>query len=290
MDSVIRKPEYSLRGSGLIALLAVYLALVIGFAWNPTPFAQVLAAIGIMLALVHAALTYGTRHALALFAICVGITFLIENIGISTGLPFGHYHFEVDADLPHVGLVPLVVGPLWFGMGYFSWIVAGAILNGGRRGPIRRYDLFAVPAVAVFVMTQWDLVMEAPYSTIANAWIWHDGGAYFGVPFLNFVGWLVTSWLFYAAFAIYLFRQQDLRSRVQSRTQSRILCATAVLIYAASGLTHVTAWLMHEHGEVADAAGQIWRVDDLRETTVIVMLFTMMFTAVVAMLRLFRPE
>ena len=39
--------------------LAVYLALVIGFAWNPNPLAQALAAIGIIAALVHAALFYG---------------------------------------------------------------------------------------------------------------------------------------------------------------------------------------------------------------------------------------
>ena len=37
-------------------VLAVYLALVIGFAWNPTPLAQGLAAIGIAAACIHAAL------------------------------------------------------------------------------------------------------------------------------------------------------------------------------------------------------------------------------------------
>jgi hypothetical protein len=49
--------------------LAIYLALVVGFAWNPTPFAQGLAALGIAIACTHAALFYGWKDALVLLAI-----------------------------------------------------------------------------------------------------------------------------------------------------------------------------------------------------------------------------
>lgn len=38
--------------------LAIYLVLVVGFAWNLTPFAQVLVALGIVIACTHAALFY----------------------------------------------------------------------------------------------------------------------------------------------------------------------------------------------------------------------------------------
>jgi hypothetical protein len=43
---------------------------------------------------------------------------------------------------------------------------------------------------------------------------------------------------------------------------------------------------MGQAGEVADAAGHVWRVRDLRETTVAVMVFTMFFSALLAALRL----
>src|ERR1700733_9741808 len=72
--------------------LAVYLALVIGFAWNPNPLAQALAVIGILAALVHAALFYGWKDSLALFAICVVATFVTEKIGARTGFSFGRCH------------------------------------------------------------------------------------------------------------------------------------------------------------------------------------------------------
>ena len=264
-------------------VLAVYLALVIGFAWNPTPLAQGLAAIGIAAACIHAVLSYGWKDALALLAICLVITFAMENLGVATGLAFGNYHFEVGSNLPHVGAIPIIVGPLWFGMGYFSWIVAGALLDGEARTN-RKFALVAWPIVAAFVMTQWDVVMDPPESTISKAWIWHDGGAHFGVPLSNYLGWLLTSWLFYQAFALYLSRRRQVSA--WTAEQGRTLRLVAILLYLCSGLTHVTPFLIGQSGEVVDAANHVWRIGDLRETTVVILLFTMVFTSMLAALRL----
>jgi uncharacterized membrane protein len=265
-------------------LLAVYLALVVGFAWNPTPLAQALAAVGILAAGVHAALFYGWKDGLALFAICITVTFVIENVGSLTGFPFGHYHFEVGADLPHVGVIPVIVGPLWFGMGYFSWILAGTLLGAPAR-PRGTFELLAWPVVAAFVMTEWDVVMDPPFSTISKAWIWHDGGAHFGVPLSNYAGWLLTSWLFYQAFAIYLNRRGVVLVR-PATDSGKAFRLVAIAIYLSSGLTHLTPWLIGAGGEVMDAAGHLWRVGDLRATTVVTMLFTMFLTSMLAALRL----
>ena len=97
---------FALREAAFWTVLAIYLALVVGFAWNRTLLAEVLAAIGIFAACTHAVLTYGWRGALALMTICVVITFGMENIGVATGWPFGRYHFEIEPNLPHVGAIP----------------------------------------------------------------------------------------------------------------------------------------------------------------------------------------
>ncbi|MGA2292743.1 hypothetical protein [Bradyrhizobium sp.] len=68
----------------------------------------------------------------------------------------GHYHFEVGSGLPRIGVIPIIVGPLWFGMGYFAWIVAGTLLGGADRNLDRRLNIFVLPLVAAFVLTQWD--------------------------------------------------------------------------------------------------------------------------------------
>ena len=265
-------------------VFAIYLVLVVGFAWNPTPFAQGLAALGIAIACTHAALFYGWKDALVLLAICIVITFTMENIGAATGFPFGHYHFEVGSDLIHVGAIPIIVGPLWFGMGYLSWIVAGTLLGGAHRRLSGKIQLVALPVVAAFVMTQWDVAMDPPEATISKVWIWHDGGAHFGVPISNYLGWLLTSWLFYQAFAIYLSRRRDASAGMTEH--GRALRLVAILLYLCSGLTHVTPWIIGQSGEVVDAAGHVWRIEDLRETTVVILLFTMFFTSILAGLRL----
>jgi uncharacterized membrane protein len=264
-------------------LLVGYLVLVIGFAWNPTPLAQALAAIGIVAACRHAALFYGLKDAMAIFVICVVITFAMENLGSLTGWPFGHYHFEVGANLPHIGVIPLIVGPLWFGMGYFSWILAGTLLGAPPR-PSSKLELLAWPVVAAVVMTQWDVVMDPPLSTVSKAWIWHDGGAHFGVPLSNYAGWLLTSWLFYQAFAIYLGCRVDRPVAPPAREQ--LLRLTAIVLYLASGLTHLTPWLIGESGDVVDAAGHLWRVADVHAATVLTMSSTMFFSSMLAALRL----
>jgi uncharacterized membrane protein len=276
--------SFPLRETAFWIVLAVYLAMVVGFAWNPTPLAQGLAAIGIVAACVHATLFYGWKDALALLAICLVITFAMENLGVATGFPFGRYHFDVGSNLPHVGTIPVIVGPLWFGMGYFSWVVAGTLLGGAQARLSRNIGLIALPIVAAFVMTQWDVVMDPPESTISKAWIWHDGGAHFGVPLSNYLGWLLTSWLFYQAFALYLNRRRQVSAWMAK--QGRALRLVAILLYLGSGLTQVTPWLIGQSGEVTDAANHVWRIEDLRETTVVILLFTMFFTSMLAALRL----
>jgi uncharacterized membrane protein len=268
--------------------LVVFSQRLSGFRGIRTPFAQALAAIFIGSALAHAAVLYGFRPTLVLFCICSAITFVIENVGVATGFPFGHYHFEVDPDLPHVGSIPIIVGPLWFGAGYFSRVVASILLDGADRRLDRPFNLIALPVVAAFVMTQWDLVMDPSESTIAKIWIWHDGGADFGVPLSNYLGWLLTAWLFYQVFALYL--RRGTVGWLQGMQRNRKLLLIAILFYLSAGLTHIVPWLMGQSGTVADAAGHVWQVHDLRETTVAVMLFTMFFTAMLAALRLMKEQ
>jgi uncharacterized membrane protein len=280
--------SHKAREAILWLAVACILAAAIGFSWNPTPFAQALAAVFIACALVHAGFFYGLRSAPIIFVICVAITFVVENIGAATGIPFGHYHFEVDAGLPHIGSIPIIVGPLWFGAGYFSWVVASTMFDGADRQLDRPLNLIALPIVAAFVMTQWDLVMDPPESTIDKVWIWHDGGADFGVPLSNYLGWLLTSWLFFQIFAFYL--RGRTAEWAQAPQQVRKLRLIAILFYVSAGLTHIVPWAVGQTGEVVDAAGHTWQIHDLRETTVAIMLFTMFFSAMLAALQLLKEN
>jgi len=111
------------------AVFAAFFAMVTCFAGFPTPTAVALAFTMIGIVIGHAALALGWRDAPAFLAMCLAVTFSLENLSVLTGLPFGHYHFVVGAGLPHVGSIPVIVGFLYFGMGYPSWVVAGLLLE-----------------------------------------------------------------------------------------------------------------------------------------------------------------
>ncbi|TKV80174.1 carotenoid biosynthesis protein [Bradyrhizobium elkanii] len=267
----------------LWASIASIVAAAIGFSWNPSPLAQALAAVFIACALIHAALNYGLRQASMLFVLCSAIAFTMESLGTATGFPFGSYQFEL-ADLPNIGLVPLIIGPFWFGAGYFSWTVASILLDGADRQLDRTFNLIALPVVAAFVVTQLDLVMDAPNATIAKAWIWHDGGGVFGVPLSNYLGWLLTSWFIFQSFALCLRRSWILTlPRMNFK-----LSLTSILFYLGAGLTHIVPWIMGQTGEAVDARGYGWQVHDIREATVAILLLTMVFTALLAALHVLR--
>ncbi len=279
---------HSAREVALWLAIVCFLVAAIGFSWNPTSFAHALAAIFIACAVVHAGFFYGSRPALVLFIICTSITFTIENIGVATGFPFGHYHFAIDAGLPRIGSIPIIVGPLWFGAGYFSWVVASILLDGADRRLDRPLNFIVLPIVAAFVMTQWDVVMDRSESTIAKVWIWHEGGADFGVPLSNYLGWLLTSWLFFQAIALYLRRRVS--APLLGTPRSRKPQLIAILFYVSLGFTHIVPWAMGQSGEVADATGKTWQIHDLRETTIAIMLFTMFFSAMLAVLNLVKEQ
>jgi putative membrane protein len=94
--------------------------------------------------------------------------------------------------------------------------------------------------------------------------------------------------LLYQAFALYL--RHSTVGWLQDTRQNRKLLLIAILFYVSAGLTYVVPWLAENSGEVADAAGHVWQIHDLRETTVAIMLFTMFFTAMLAVLRLMKEH
>jgi putative membrane protein len=272
-----------LKLAACIAFLALIIA-VIAVAGSDTPQAQVLAALSIVLMVIHAIVGLGRTEALAFVVVCLLVSLVIENIGVSTGFPFGRYTFLVGANLPHIGSIPLIVGPLYVGMGYPSWLIANLLVNGDIRRPDSRLECLALPVAAAFVMVQWDVVMDPSGSTLARAWIWYDSGGYFGVPLSNFLGWFLTTYIYFQIFALIAFIRRNRRGYT---ARSALFWSVPILLYLAAGLCHIPP-LLDRDSQLVNAGHKVWSAADLRETTVIVMLFTMLPTSLLALLRLAR--
>jgi uncharacterized membrane protein len=275
------------RCVALWAGFSIYVMAIIAFGGGSSTGTQLLAASGIALSFGLAVATYGWRGAGLLAIACMTVTFAMENLGIATGFPFGHYHFEVGARLPHVGLVPMIVGPLYFGVGFLAWIIASILLDEADLNLHRRVNMAGLPIIAAFVMAQWDVVMDPPNATVDHAWIWRDGGGYFGVPLSNYVSWYMTVWMFFQLFALMIARWPDLFAGPRIQRNVAIWLMPPVL-YFAIGLSYVASYLTAGNEMIIDPAGHSWRVHDLRETTVIVATFTMISTSILALLRLIK--
>jgi uncharacterized membrane protein len=266
-------------------LLGIALAAVVAFAGQTGPLSQLVAAAGVAISVGLACWAHGWKGCALMVAACLLITFSMENLGVATGFPFGSYHFEVDPSWPRIGAIPLIVGPLYFGVGYLAWTIAGVLLDDADLRLDRAFNVVALPIVSAFVMVQWDLVMDPPSSTLSHAWIWSHGGGYFGVPLSNYGGWFLTTWLFFLAFALMIHHWPAIFIRPKFRSRREVQVA-AVLLYLAIGLSFVVPYLTAADSTVADQAGVTWRARGVREASVVIMLFSMVSTAVVALLRL----
>lgn len=118
-----------------------------------------------------------------------------ELLGTSTGFPFGEYRYLSGLGYKVAGLVPFTIPLSWFYLGFCAYILARAGLN-TLKLPRWAYLSSAI-ALGSLLLTSWDFVLDPAMSqTTVPFWIWEQPGAFFGMPYQNFVGWLGTGIVF----------------------------------------------------------------------------------------------
>jgi len=147
----------------------------------------------------HASYALGVRLTLVFFAITAVTSWIFEEIGVTTGLIFGPYHYTSMLG-PWLGSVPVLIPLAWFVLVYPSYVVANLILDRLPVGtPGGRGHLVGLVVLGALLMTASDLVVDPILSGPSfRAWVWETAGPYYGVPLQNYLGWVVT------AFTVYL--------------------------------------------------------------------------------------
>jgi putative membrane protein len=126
---------------------------------------------------------WGWRVTLKTALLVMGLAWLIEFTGSTTGYPFGAYHYT-DLMQPQIGGVPILIPLAWLMMLPPAWVVARRIA-----GPHSRLAFIGWSALA---MTTWDLFLD-PQMVAWGLWVWAQPDGYFGIPWINFLGWLLAS-------------------------------------------------------------------------------------------------
>lgn len=171
------------------------------FRWSMAGGGVVYILLGAIAVALYAQRTLGTWGWLGFMLPAIGLSLSSELLGTSTGFPFGHYSYLSGLGYKIAGLVPFTIPLSWFYLGLVSFLLArsGLVLGLGQSRLARWSWVSAVGAIALgaVLLTSWDFVLDPAMSQTAMPfWYWHTPGAFFGMPYQNFVGWLGTGAVF----------------------------------------------------------------------------------------------
>jgi uncharacterized membrane protein len=273
----------------VLAGLAVATAILLPLTGGSAIFVTLL--LTIPFAAIHGVRRYGWRRFLTFFVVTFVVSNAFENLSIVTGFPFGNYHYTGDLKLFHV---PIFIGPIYFGLGYLSWLTAATVLDRAderldRRVRTGKVNLVALPVLAAAVMTMFDVASDSQASTVLETWIWHDGGGVFGVPYTNYLGWWLVTYIFFQIFALILAAPQTRAAPPESVVVPGSL-TQPVLIYAALGLTSIPYFFAAEPGTAVDMAGAAWSIGAINETMMTINVFTVVTVAFLALTKIARGD
>ena len=227
----------------LLLIYLVYLHLKPFFTTSELNFIVIPAASSIF-CLLNAFLLFGYGAGAAFFVVCAVVSWLAEEVGVSTGMIFGRYQYT-DVLGPKLGHVPWVIPLYWFMLIYIGFMITNLITEdnpAAHKSPslIQRTWLALLGGL---VTTAYDLGLD-PFisSPTIHAWTWLDGGPYFGVPLQNFVGWIANVFLI-SMILRWLFHVLPIRPVGRA---TKLIGTVPIVLY-------VSAWFGHTGHEYAPA-------------------------------------
>lgn len=147
-------------------------------------FAQAHIALGLGVLILALTRAVGLRWIPAL-AVVAGIAFTAEHVGTGYGFPFGDYGYTALLGPKLGGRVPFLIPLSWFMMAVPAFALATRTY--GDRG-----ERIPRVALAALYLAVWDLALDPAMSHLTPYWVWGQDGAYYGMPWVNLLGWYAT--------------------------------------------------------------------------------------------------
>ena len=237
--------------------------------------------------IVHGINRYGIKNMLIFFIIASVISWCYESLSIVTGFPFGHYHYT-DIMGPKLGMVPFMVPLSYFSTAYLSWTI-GQVLLDKQNSKLKGSSVFTIPMISAFIMVIWDLSADPYAATVNKAWIWENGGGYFGVPLVNFLGWYLCTFTIFFAFSLFLKytyykKQPDLAN---PSTQQML---TPCVMYGVLSLQNLLNIFSKDDSMITSLDNRIWQISSITEAMTTVCLFTMGFVSILSVTKLLTKK
>ena len=139
---------------------------------------------------IHARLTRRTKWTLQYLGITLGVSFVVEVLGVATQFPFGEYNYT-DSLGPQLFGVPLLIPLAWASMAYPCLLAVQRLA----------VDPLTTALLGGVLFASWDLFLD-PQMVSQGYWTWGNAGwtipGIDGIPLQNFLGWLLTAFVLIA--------------------------------------------------------------------------------------------
>lgn len=140
---------------------------------------------------------FGKTAGIAIGLIIFFSTFIVEGAGANSGFLFGSYDYT-DRFAPNLFGVPIAIGFAWLMVVATSHVLARWIFPDNTLG-------YAVTGgIGAVIM---DLIIDPVAYHIKGYWIWEDIGWYYEIPWTNFFGWFVVSFVLHLMIDIVMRRK-----------------------------------------------------------------------------------
>lgn len=206
------------------------------------PFAVFPPAIGIFMlffALTHGATMLGWRPAAVMVVSGLVTAYVLEEIGVHTGIIFGHYYFTHLMG-PKLDVIPIATVFCWVGMLYVAWVVTNFIMDGapvpGHHSHVR---ILMGAVIGALIVTTVDVSAD-PLAAKYGLWVWQGGGSFFGVPIHNYVGWFIVAFVTYVIHG-YQMRHESPEPVERAGVGVRRWAIVPILMYGMDALVFMAA-------------------------------------------------
>ncbi len=123
----------------------------------------------------------GWRDSIILIAILGLYALAIESSAVITGFPYGTFSYSELLGFKLFGVVPWSVAFAWTPLILAGYAIADRLFN----------NVFVRIVCTALILIAFDLVLD-PGAVYIGFWKYADGGFFYGVPFVNFAGWLLS--------------------------------------------------------------------------------------------------
>ena len=119
-----------------------------------------------------------------LLLLLTGYVYFIEYIGIRYGWPYGNFQYLVELG-PMISDIPMALPLFFIPLVLNGYLLTLLIVN---KYPINQRLIIPISIVVIILI---DLVLD-PAAVSLGFWSYGNGGEFYGVPYTNYQGWLLS--------------------------------------------------------------------------------------------------